>query len=129
MTRTDSTALRYVCQAFALMAILVAACVAVKAKWNIDGIGAAACVSVIYGVVVEIADAMAWRAVAKRSPDSLPTFFMAVSMFRLLLALAVMTAYYLAVGRDGILTFFCVFMAFCMALIAHHAIFFARIQM
>jgi len=128
MTKTDSTALRYVCQAIVLMLILSAVCMAVKAQWGIDGIATAVGVSLTFGLVVETADAMAWRMVAKRSPESLPTFFMAMSMFRLLLALAVMTVYYLVAGQAGILVFFCVFMAFCLALIAHHAIFFARIQ-
>lgn len=85
-------------------------------------------VSAAFTLVVCGAIGLIWRYVAKHSPDSLPTFFTAVSGFRLLLALAVMFVYYLADGQNSMLRFFLVFMVFYFASLAHHTIFFARVS-
>ena len=85
-------------------------------------------VSVAFSLVTCVAIAQIWRRVAQSSPDSLPTFFSAVSGFRLLLALAVMFVYYLVDTQDSMLRFFMVFIAFYFGMLAHHSIFFARIN-
>ena len=85
-------------------------------------------VSVVFSLVVCVAIALIWRRVAQRSAESLPTFFTAVSGFRMLLALAVMFVYYLVDTHDSMLRFFMVFIAFYFAMLAHHSIFFARIN-
>lgn len=85
-------------------------------------------VSVAFSLVVCVSIALIWRRVAQRSADSLPTFFTAVSGFRMLLALAVMFVYYLVDTQDSMLRFFMVFIAFYFAMLAHHSIFFARIN-
>ena len=82
-------------------------------------------VSVVFSLVVCVAIALIWRRVAQRSAESLPTFFTAVSGFRMLLALAVMFVYYLVDTQDSMLRFFMVFIAFYFAMLAHHSIFFA----
>ncbi len=81
-----------------------------------------------FTLVVSATIGLIWRRVAMRSPESLPTFFTAVSGFRLLLALALMFVYYLIAGRDMMLPFFLVFMAFYVVSLAHHSIFFARVS-
>ena len=96
--------------------------------WFIDGLLIPAIVSVLFTLVVSVAIGLIWRRVAKRSPESLPTFFTAVSGFRMLLALAAMFVYYLACGRSAMLLFFVVFMAFYFVSLAHHSIFFARVS-
>lgn len=85
-------------------------------------------VSAAFSLFVSVVIAQVWRRVAQHSPDSLPTFFTAVSGFRLLLALAVMFVYYLVDTQDSMLRFFMVFVAFYFAMLAHHSIFFARIN-
>ena len=85
-------------------------------------------VSVVFSLVVCVAIALIWRRVAQRSADSLPTFFTAVSGFRMLLALAVMFVYYLVDNQNSMLRFLVVFIAFYFAMLAHHSIFFARIN-
>lgn len=85
-------------------------------------------VSAIFSLVIDLADAAIWRRVASRSPESLPTFFMGVSGFRMLLAIGVMFVYYLATDRGDMLTFFVVFLVFYVVLLIHHALFFARGQ-
>ena len=85
-------------------------------------------VSVAFSLVTCVAIAQIWKRVALSSPDSLPTFFTAVSGFRLLLALAVMFVYYLVDNQDSMLRFFVVFIAFYFAMLIHHSIFFARIN-
>ena len=85
-------------------------------------------VSVVFSLVICVSVALIWRRVAQSAADSLPTFFTAVSGFRLLLALAVMFVYYLVDTQDSMLSFFMVFIAFYFAMLAHHTIFFARIN-
>ena len=85
-------------------------------------------VSVAFSLVTCVAVAQIWKRVAQNSPDSLPTFFTAVSGFRLLLALAVMFVYYLVDNQDSMLRFFMVFIVFYFGMLIHHSIFFARIN-
>ena len=85
-------------------------------------------VSVVFSLVTCAAIALIWQRVAQSSPDSLPTFFTAVSGFRLLLALAVLFVYYLIDNQDSMLRFFLVFVAFYFAMLIHHSVFFARIN-
>lgn len=85
-------------------------------------------VSVAFSLVTCVAIAQIWKRVAQNSPDSLSTFFTAVSGFRLLLALAVMFVYYLVDNQDSMLRFFMVFIVFYFGMLIHHSIFFARIN-
>ena len=94
--------------------------------WYFDLLSAVI-VSAAFTLVVCLVIGLVWRRVAERSPESLPTFFTAVSGFRLLLALAVMLVYYL-VDKESMLRFFLVFIAFYFVALAHHSIFFARVS-
>ncbi len=85
-------------------------------------------VSAVFSIVVESADALVWRKVAKTSPDSLTTFYTAVSGFRMLLALATMLVCYIIVGRDAIMPYILVLLVFYFAMLAHHSIFFSRLS-
>ena len=96
--------------------------------WFIDGLLSPAIVSAAFTLGLGVVIAMVWKRVAKGSPESLPTFFTAVSGFRLLLALLVMFIWYLACGRESMLLFFLVFMAFYFVSLAHHSIFFAKVS-
>ena len=96
--------------------------------WFIDGLLTPTIIATVFTLVVSAAIGMIWRRVAKSSPESLPTFFTAVSGFRLLLALAVMFIYYLVFGRSAMLLFFVVFIVFYFVSLAHHSIFFARVS-
>jgi FtsH-binding integral membrane protein len=87
-----------------------------------------AIISAVFALVMCWTIGLIWRRVAKRSPESLPTFFTAVSGFRLLLALTVMFVYYLVDTHDSMLRFFLVFMAFYIVSLIHHTIFFARVS-
>ena len=82
----------------------------------------------VFSIVVESADALVWRKVAKKSPDSLTTFYTAVSGFRMLLALATMLVCYIIVGRDAIMPYILVLLVFYFAMLAHHSIFFSRLS-
>lgn len=86
-------------------------------------------VSAAYALVVEVADAIAWRKVAAGSPDSMPTFFMAVSGLRFMVALVVMFVYFLLAGKTGkadMGTFILIFALFYVAVLLHHTLFFVR---
>ena len=107
--------------ALALIALLV------MQVWYLDLL-TPVIVSVVFSLVTCAAIALIWQRVAQSSPDSLPTFFTAVSGFRLLLALAVLFVYYLIDNQDSMLRFFLVFIAFYFAMLIHHSVFFARIN-
>jgi hypothetical protein len=68
---------------------------------------------------------MIWARIAKRSPENLPTFFMGVSGFRMLLGIGVMFVYYLVADRNTMFLFFLIFAVFYVVLLVHHATFFA----
>ena len=96
--------------------------------WFLDDLLTPTIIATVFTLVVSAIIGMVWRRVAKRSPESLPTFFTAVSGFRMLLALAVMFIYYLVFGRSAMLLFIVVFLVFYFVSLAHHSIFFARVS-
>ena len=95
--------------------------------WDLDLL-AEMIVSSSFLLVTGVAIALIWRWVASNHKESLPTFFTAVSGFRLLLALGVMFAWYLADKNDTMLQFFMVFMAYYVVSLVHHSFFFARLS-
>ena len=123
----DKLSKNYMRQGLYLNVALSLLTLLVMRVWFLDLL-TAVLVSAAFTLVVCGAIGLIWRYVAKHSPDSLPTFFTAVSGFRLLLALAVMFVYYLADGQNSMLRFFLVFMVFYFASLAHHTIFFARVS-
>ena len=124
----DKLCMSYLRQELCLAVGLFLISLLVMQVWFIDGLLIPAIVSVLFTLVVSGAIGLIWRRVAKRSPESLPTFFTAVSGFRMLLALAAMFVYYLVFGRSAMLLFFVVFMVFYFVSIIHHSIFFARVS-
>ena len=117
---------RYLAGSIGLMALLAVADHVLQAKGAVAGTTAHIVVCTLFSLVVEVADIMAWRKVAMKSPDSMPTFYTAVSGFRMLLALATMLAYYLAAGKAHMMAFVVLFLIYYVVLLAHHAIFFSR---
>ena len=124
----DKLCMSYLRQELCLAVGLFLIALMVMQVWFIDGMLIPAIVSALFTLVVSGTIGLVWRRVAKGSPESLPTFFTAVSGFRMLLALAAMFVYYLACGRSAMLLFFVVFMAFYFVSLAHHSIFFARVS-
>ena len=95
--------------------------------WDL-GLWAEMIVSSSFLLVTGVAIALTRRWVASSHKESLPTFFTAVSGFRLLLALGVMFGWYLADKNDTMLQFFMVFMAYYVVSLVHHSFFFARLS-
>ena len=126
MDKIRKMSLNYIRQGLYVSAALFMLTLLVMQVWFLDLL-APAIVSVAFTLLVCFTIGLVWRYVAKNSPDSLPTFFTAVSGFRLLLALAVMFVYYL-LNKETMLNFFLVFMVFYVASLAHHTIFFARVS-
>jgi len=96
--------------------------------WLLDRILTPLIISVIFSVLVENIDILIWKRVARRSPESLPTFFMGVSGFRMLLGVIVIFIYYLVAEQETMLSFFLVFVIFYVTLLIHHTLFFVRIN-
>ena len=119
---------RYIRQNLLLAVALFLITLLVMRIWFVDTLLTPAIVSVSFMLLLGCVIGLVWRRIAMRAPENLPTFFTAVSGFRLLLALAVMLVYYLAVGRDTMLQFFLVFMVFYFTSLIHHSVFFARVS-
>ena len=85
-------------------------------------------VSVVFALAVEVADILLWRWVAEKHSDSLPTFFTAVSGFRMLLAIFTMVGCWAVVGRDAMAPYCIVFMVFYFVVLTHHSLFFAQVN-
>ena len=119
---------RYMRQQLYLTAALFLISLLVMRVWFLDGLLVPAIISSAFTLVIATVIGLVWRRIATQVPDSLPTFFTAVSGFRLLLALLVMFIYYLVYGRDHMLIFFLVFMVFYFASLTHHSVFFAKVS-
>ena len=127
MDKIRKMSINYIRQGLYISSALFLLTLLVMQVWLLDLL-TPAIVSVAFTLLVCFTIGLVWRYVAKNSPDSLPTFFTAVSGFRLLLALAVMFVYYLLDNNDTMLSFFLVFMVFYVASLAHHTLFFARVS-
>ena len=117
----------YIIQVIFLFAVMNGLVIIVEKVFSLDLL-TEMIVSSSFLLLTGIAIALIWRWVALNHRDSLPTYFTAVSGFRLLLALAVMFVYYLTDSRDSMLQFFLVFMAYYVVSLVHHTFFFARVS-
>ena len=127
MADIDKLCGRYIAWSVCLIILLTLLGLLVGVFFQIDGMTAYLAVGAGFSIVVEVADALVWRRVAKKSPDSLTTFYTAVSGFRMLLALATMLLCYIIVGREAIMPYILVLLVFYFAMLAHHSIFFSRL--
>lgn len=128
MTYVGKQSRRYIIQSVGLILFLSAVVWGVKMIFGLHDIIVPLVVSAAFSLVVECADGLVWRRVAGRFADNLPTFYTAVSGFRMLLALGTMFVYWLVCGAENIRTFFFVFAAYYILLLAHHSIFFAGVS-
>jgi FtsH-binding integral membrane protein len=123
----DQQARKFIMQSIRLMLLLnVIGSIAI-AVWNLS-LTVALMVSTAFVLAVDVASTLIWRKVMLAHPNMLPTFYTSVSGFRFLLALVVMTVWFVATGRESMMTFFIVFLVFYMVSLAHHSIYFSRIS-
>ena len=127
MADIDRLCIKYIVWSMAYIVLLTAGCFLSEKFGLFSALMYPAAVGAVFSIVVESADALVWRKVAKKSPDSLTTFYTAVSGFRMLLALATMLVCYIIVGRDAIMPYILVLLVFYFAMLAHHSIFFSRL--
>lgn len=118
---------KYILQTIFIFAVMNSIVIIVQKMWGLDLL-AEMIVSSSFLLVTGVVIALIWRWVASSHKESLPTFFTAVSGFRLLLALGVMFGWYLADKNDTMLQFFMVFMAYYVVSLVHHSFFFARLS-
>lgn len=129
MMQPERLVKRYILQTVVLTAVLAALVAGGRALGLYSaGIGAPLVVSAVFVLAVEVADIFIWRWVAVRHADSLPTFFTAVSGFRMLLAVFTMVGCWAAVGREAMAPYCVVFMVFYLVVLLHHSLFFARVS-
>ncbi|MCI6549786.1 MAG: hypothetical protein MR450_02870 [Prevotella sp.] len=86
--------------------------------------------SAAYSLITCFAYGKAWVAVARRSPNVLSRFYMAASVLRMLLALAVVLVAAVVMRNDTMqmLSFIGVFAVFYLVLLVFDSIFFARVE-
>ncbi|MCI7580754.1 MAG: hypothetical protein MST01_11065 [Prevotella sp.] len=128
MADIDKLCGRYIVWSMIYIFILTIGCFIFEKLCLFSGLMYPVAVSAVFSIVVEVADAKVWRRVAKKSPDSLTTFYTAVSGFRMLLALATMFVCYIIVGRDAVAPYIVVMLVYYFVLLAHHSIFFSRLS-
>lgn len=128
MQDIDKLCKKYTRQTLLLTASLFIIALIIFRVWNLYSLLIPLVISVLFTIVVDTSDALLWRRIAKSNPESLTTFYSAVSGIRMLLALATMFVYYLVEGRDAMLHFFIVFAIFYFVMVAHHSIFFAKVS-
>ena len=127
MSNIDKLCRSYIAWSILLTVVLVMLGILAGKCGVMTGLAAAMTVGAVFSIVVEMADALVWRRVARKSPDSLTTFYSAVSGFRMLLALVTMLVCYVVVGRDAVMPYIVVMLVFYFVMLAHHSIFFSRL--
>ena len=83
-------------------------------------------VTLAYSVLESIVSSSVWCWVALNHQDSLPTFYTALSGFRMLVALAFLAAVYIVVGRDAMLPYVVVFFLNYVVMLILHSSFYTR---
>ena len=117
---------RFICQSLITLALLAIGVYGVAELCLGYAVALPLLVSSVVFLIIETADILVWSRVAIKSPDSLPTFFLGVSGFRMLLCVLVFFVYYFVVERQAMLLFLCVFALFYLAMLVHHATFFSN---
>lgn len=119
---------RYILQSLCLLAVVTLIPALLSLLTNVGNLTVPTIVAFSFAVVVEAVDALVWGKVRQAGDDGLPTFYTAVSGFRMLLALATLVVCYFVVGRDAMMEYCLVFMGYYFAIMIHHSVFFARIS-
>lgn len=119
---------RYILQSLCLLAVVTLIPVLLSLLTNVGNLTVPTIVALSFAVVVESVDALVWGKVRQAGYDGLPTFYTAVSGFRMLLALATLVVCYFVVGRDAMMEYCLVFMGYYFTIMIHHSVFFARIS-
>lgn len=115
-------------QSLCLLAAVTLIPVLLSLLTNVGNLTVPTIVALLFAVVVESVDALVWGKVKQAGDDGLPTFYTAVSGFRMLLALATLVVCYFVVGRDAMMEYCLVFMGYYFVIMTHHSVFFARIS-
>lgn len=86
--------------------------------------------SSVFHLVCSLAYVLGWQAIARRSPTTVPKYFLATSALRLMAAAAVMLVYCVVNRGDieSIKWFAIVFMVFYLVMLTFDAIFFAKVS-
>lgn len=116
----------FIYQMLITLIVLVGGGYAVAELWLGYTVALPLSVSAIVFFILELADILIWSRVASNSPDSLPTFFMGVSGFRMLICLMVFFIFYFVASRQQMLLFLCIFAVFYVAMLVHHTLFFSH---
>ena len=118
---------KYMLSSLLIMVLLTGAVFVIVNVIMQTDVTVAVVISVLFSISIELADVLLWKHIAKSSPDSLTTFYSAISGIRMLLALGTMLVYYLVAPDGGMTSFFVVFLIYYFVVLGHHAIFFARL--
>lgn len=127
MADIDKLCVKYILWSMFFILLLTVAAFICEKLQLFTGLMYPVAVGVGLSCIVESADALIWRKVAKNSPDNLTTFYTAVSGARMLLALATMFGCYIAVGRDAVAPYIIVILVYYLFMLSHHSIFFSRL--
>ena len=119
---------RYILQSLCLLTAVTLIPVLLSLLTNVGNLTVPTIVALSFAVVVEAVDALVWGKVRQAGDDGLPTFYTAVSGFRMLLALATLVVCYFVVGRDAMMEYCLVFMGYYFTIMIHHSVFFTRIS-
>ena len=111
-TETTKLSRRYALQTVVAVTVLSLGVISMHMFAHVDGLVSPLVVSVVFALVVELIDIYLWKRIADANEKMLPTYFSAVSGFRMLLALFTLLGCYIAVGRDAMLEYCLVFMVF-----------------
>ena len=87
------------------------------------------CISAVFQLVACITYAFVWKWVRSTSPNSLPTFYMAASAFRMFAAIVtVMVFCFMNASQSSILSFVVIFLIYYFVVLIYDTWYFVRIE-
>ena len=74
-------------------------------------------------ILLVLTEAFVWRWVAKKSPESLPTFYSSMSLYRMIIAAFVALVSYLIGDKGDFRTYILLILLFYLVTLVHHSLF------
>lgn len=111
-----------------VLGLLLNFAVSIIQKFTVINLFAPMVISSLFMWIAGIIIILVWKHYETKNPESLPMFFMAVSGFKMLAAIGTLFLCYLAIGGESIRWIVILFVIYYVIFLAHHAIFFAKIN-
>lgn len=120
----------YMMQSIILLVFLAVICFSCNALWlHVPSAVAAVCISFVFQLLACVSYGLVWKKVSASAPDSLPTLYMAASVFRMFAGIATVIICCLTIEDKASLRFFVItFLIFYFVILAYDTYYFVMAE-